>query len=213
MAAPLRNVFGQVKNKIDARFIMDTGRIFIANIAKGQLSKAKPIFWAQCSSANSRRQQCRELMCRRISAAIFISSSMNFRVSQATRSPASSQKPGMQLQSDDFASIYRADAGRGERGSIRKCWLAGLRFVSAFEMRKFLPANTALNTLPSNLPNSQIHCVNCSENEARNIRPFTARTMPPLSRFYGGLKHHEPIIEKFGTARGLVEERIRRWLQ
>ena len=41
MAAPLRNVFGQVKNKIDPRSIMDRKHIFIANLSKGRLGEDK----------------------------------------------------------------------------------------------------------------------------------------------------------------------------
>ena len=41
MAAPLRNVFGQVKSKVDPRFIMDNERIFIANLSKGRLGEDK----------------------------------------------------------------------------------------------------------------------------------------------------------------------------
>jgi len=41
MSAPLRNVFGQVKSKIDPRFIMDRKRIFIANLSKGRLGEDK----------------------------------------------------------------------------------------------------------------------------------------------------------------------------
>jgi energy-coupling factor transporter ATP-binding protein EcfA2 len=33
----LRNILGQVRSKIDLRFMMDTGRVFIANLAKGRL--------------------------------------------------------------------------------------------------------------------------------------------------------------------------------
>ena len=41
MAAPLRHVLGQVRNRIDARSIMDSGNIFIANLAKGRLGEDK----------------------------------------------------------------------------------------------------------------------------------------------------------------------------
>lgn len=37
MAPHLRNILGQVRSRIDARFMMDTGRIFIANLSKGKL--------------------------------------------------------------------------------------------------------------------------------------------------------------------------------
>jgi Type IV secretion-system coupling protein DNA-binding domain len=41
MAAPLRNIFGQVKNRIDARFLMNHKRIFIANLSKGRIGEDK----------------------------------------------------------------------------------------------------------------------------------------------------------------------------
>jgi hypothetical protein len=41
MAPPIRNLLGQVRRKIDARFMMDDRRIFIANLAKGVLGEDK----------------------------------------------------------------------------------------------------------------------------------------------------------------------------
>lgn len=40
-SAPIRNILGQVKSKIDPRFIMDNQRIFIANLSKGLLGDDK----------------------------------------------------------------------------------------------------------------------------------------------------------------------------
>lgn len=41
MNPPIRNILGQVKSKIDFRFMMDTGRVFIANLSKGKLGGDK----------------------------------------------------------------------------------------------------------------------------------------------------------------------------
>jgi hypothetical protein len=41
MSPPIRNVLGQVRSRIDARFMMDNRRIFIANLAKGRLGEDK----------------------------------------------------------------------------------------------------------------------------------------------------------------------------
>ena len=41
MAPQLRNILGQVTRAIDARFMMDRKRIFIANLAKGKLGEDK----------------------------------------------------------------------------------------------------------------------------------------------------------------------------
>jgi hypothetical protein len=39
LAAPVRNILGQVKSRIDARFMMDNRRIFIANLSKGRIGE------------------------------------------------------------------------------------------------------------------------------------------------------------------------------
>src|SRR5436190_10069746 len=41
MNPPIRNILGEVKSKIDFRFMMDTGRVFIANLSKGKLGAEK----------------------------------------------------------------------------------------------------------------------------------------------------------------------------
>jgi hypothetical protein len=41
MNPPIRNILGQVKSKIDFRFMMNTGRVFIANLSKGKLGADK----------------------------------------------------------------------------------------------------------------------------------------------------------------------------
>src|SRR5439155_25634199 len=41
MNPPIRNILGQVKSKIDFRLMMDTGRVFIANLSKGKLGADK----------------------------------------------------------------------------------------------------------------------------------------------------------------------------
>ena len=41
MSPHLRNVLGQIRSRIDARFMMDQGRIFIADVSKGKLGADK----------------------------------------------------------------------------------------------------------------------------------------------------------------------------
>jgi hypothetical protein len=41
MAPPVRNIFGQIRTKIDPAFMMDNRRIFIANLSKGKLGADK----------------------------------------------------------------------------------------------------------------------------------------------------------------------------
>src|SRR5208283_1451824 len=37
----IRNILGQVKNRVSIPFIMNTGKLFIANLSKGQLGEDK----------------------------------------------------------------------------------------------------------------------------------------------------------------------------
>lgn len=41
MSPPLRNILGQVQNRVDLRFVMDDRRIFIANLSKGTIGADK----------------------------------------------------------------------------------------------------------------------------------------------------------------------------
>ncbi len=41
MSPHLRNILGQIRSRIDARFMMDNGRIFIADVSKGKLGADK----------------------------------------------------------------------------------------------------------------------------------------------------------------------------
>ena len=41
MSPHLRNILGQIRSRIDARFMMDEGRIFIADVSKGKLGTDK----------------------------------------------------------------------------------------------------------------------------------------------------------------------------
>jgi hypothetical protein len=57
MSPHVRNILGQVRSRIDARFMMDNGRIFIADVSKGKLGPDKSnlvgaLLVAQQGSAN-----------------------------------------------------------------------------------------------------------------------------------------------------------------
>jgi len=41
LSGPLRNVLGQVSNRLDIPFIMDRNKILVADISKGRLGEAR----------------------------------------------------------------------------------------------------------------------------------------------------------------------------
>jgi len=59
MSPHLRNILGQIKCRIDARFMMDEGRIFIADVSKGKLGADKANLLGALLVTHLNSPQCR----------------------------------------------------------------------------------------------------------------------------------------------------------
>ena len=86
MAPPIRNIFGQVKNKIDPRFMMDDRRIVIANFSKGRLGDDKANLLGALLVTQFQRAAMERADGPESSRAISISTSMNSTPFRRTRS-------------------------------------------------------------------------------------------------------------------------------
>jgi len=87
MAPELRNILGQVKSRIDARFMMDNRRIFIANLSKGKIGENKANLLGALWSRNFSSRRCRARTFRNRNASISTSTSTSFSRSCRIRSP------------------------------------------------------------------------------------------------------------------------------
>ena len=101
MSSVTRNILGQVRSTIDARFMMDDGRIFVANLSKGKLGRIRRTCWERFSSPSFSSRPCRgptyRKMSDRNSSSLWTSSNrlaqthspQSFRRHESTASPSS----------------------------------------------------------------------------------------------------------------------------
>jgi hypothetical protein len=214
MAAPLRNVLGQVKSKIDPRFIMDNGRLFIANLSKGRLGEDKAnllgsLLVSKFQTAAMERTDMPEEL--RKDFHLYIDEFHNFSTDSFAGILSEARKYRLNLtlshQYIDQMTKEVRDAVFGNVGSLVS-FRTGLRdaAVLANEFGSEYSANQF-----TDLPNYHIRVKLLNHGEYGE--PFLGKTAPPSSHFYG---HRQNLMkrsrERFGTRRDLVESKIRRWL-
>jgi Type IV secretion-system coupling protein DNA-binding domain len=214
MVAPLRNIFGQVKNKIEPRFIMDNGKIFIANLAKGRLGEDKAnligsILVAKFQTAAMERADIPEES--RRDFYLFIDEFPNFSTDSFASVLSDARKFGLNLTlSHQYVEQMRREVREAVFGNVGSIvsFRVGLgdarmlanEFGSSYSPDQF-----------TDLANYEIRVKLLEQGEYRE--PFLARTIPPTLWHHG---HRETLIrrsrERFAVRRELVESKIGRWM-
>ena len=213
MAAPIRNILGQVRSKIDARFMMDHRRILIANLSKGQLGADKSnllgsLLVSEFQLAAMARTDVPEE--KRPDFYLYIDEAHNFMTDAFTSILSEARKYrlcltlshqyGSQLNEATFDAV-RGNVGNmisfrvGEKDGI---WLDR-------EFGKVYPA-----TVFSSLRNYQFVAKLLDSGIPHEA--FLGSSLAPFHRRFGKA---ETLIrrsrEKYGTSRMVVEDRINRW--
>lgn len=214
MAPPIRNIFGQVKSKIDARFIMDRQRVFIANLSKGRLGEDKAnllgsLLVTQFQLAAMSRADIPEAS--RQDFYLHIDEFHNFSTDSFASILSEARKYRLCLTlSHQYTAQLRdeiREAVSGNVGStiafrVGEADAAHLEqeFGGVFPSRRF-----------ADLGNQEV-CVKLLSDGTYG-EPFAASTLPPLST---GHHRRATIIERsrqrYCTPRGTVEEKIERWM-
>lgn len=215
MAPPLRNVFGQVKSKIDPRFIMDTGRIFIANLAKGRLGEDKTsllgsVLVSKFQTAAMARADVPEES--RRDFYFYIDEFPNFSTDSFASILSEARKYRLNLTiCHQYMEQMREEVKEavfGNVGSIvvfrvgiRDAEVLANEFGSQYSHDQF-----------TDLANHEIRVKLLEHGEYRE--PFLAKTAAPLPYFQG---HRDNLMrrsrEKFAIRRDSVEAKIRRWMR
>lgn len=213
MSPPVRNVFGQVSSRFDARFTMDRRRIFIANLSKGMLGEDK---------AN-------------LLGAILVT---QFHLAAMSRADvAESERPDFFLSVDEFTS-FSTDSFASTLAEARKYRLALALFhqqtgqmsdtvrdavfgnvgnLIAFRVGEDdarLMARQFGNVYPpavfTSLANYEVCVRNLRDGDPAD--PFLGKTLAPLDPRHG---RRDAIVrrsrERFATPRPVVEDKLRRW--
>jgi hypothetical protein len=215
MAPPVRNLLGQVRRKIDARFMMDDRRIFIANLAKGMLGEDKAnllgsMLVSSFQLAAMGRAEIPEQV--RQDFYLYVDEFHNF-------------------TSDSFASIL------SEARKYRLCLTLSHQFVEQLPR----PLSAAVfgnvgNLISFRVGEHDAHSLSREFGDSYNPetlgelgnfnvvakilengehrQPFIGRTMPPIEQRHG---KRDNLIrrsrEKYATPRHIVEDKIDRWMR
>lgn len=215
MAAPLRNVLGQVSNRIEPRFIMDNRRILIANLSKGLLGEDKAnllgaLLVSQFQMAAMSRADIPES--KRKDFYLYVDEFHNFATDSFGSILAEMRKYALSLViSNQHLEQLRPDIRHaifGNCGSIiafrvgeADATILSREFGGGFDSSLF-----------SDLANFEVFAKVLQN--GRHGDPFLAKTDPPTGKRYGNsynLIHHSR--EWHATPRSLVEDRIRRWMR
>jgi hypothetical protein len=215
LQSPLRNILGQVRSAIDARFIMDNRRILLANLSKGKLGADNAnllgaILVTQFQLAAMARADVAED--ERVDFSLAIDEFHNFSTDSfaSVLSEARKYRLSMLLAHQYVEQLTDEvrDAVFGNVGSLisfrvseRNADLLSREFGNAYLPETF-----------SSLANYEV----CAKvlTGGQHAEPFLGTTLPPVgNRYSRGDMHVRRSRERYATPRAVVEDRIRRWLQ
>jgi len=214
MSPHLRNILGQVKNRIDARFMMDKGRVFIANLSKGRLGADKAniigaLLVTQFQLAAMARADAPES--ERKDFYLYVDEFQSFATDSfaSILSEARKYKLCLTLSHQYLAQLKPQilDAVLGNVGSL-VAFRVGHEDAKALEMAF---GNTYAAKHFSGLSNREVYAKLLTGGQ--DMEPFLGATLPPVCRNCG---NREKIIrrsrEKYTTPRGTIERKIKRWI-
>jgi SNF2-related domain len=210
----VRNILGQVKKKVDLPFVMDNGRLFIANLSKGQLGHDKANLLGSLlvtqfqlgamARANRPEAERRDFY-------LFIDEFQNFSTDAFASILAEARKYRLCLtlshQYIDQLSEPIRQAVFGNVGTLVAFRIGYTDSeVMTKEFGKTIPA-TALADL------NQYEAVVKLLVSGTNREPFRAKMLPPLENRVG---RRDKLIalsrERFAMPRAKIEAKLRRWM-
>jgi len=214
MAPQLRNILGQVRNRIDARFMMDRGKIFVANLSKGKIGADKANLLgsflvsafqqAAMSRADIPETERRDFYLYVDEFQSFVSDSFADILSEARKYRLCLTLSHQYL---DQLKPTIAAAVMGNVGSML-AFRVGHQDAEALEMAF---GKTYASSAFTGLSNRRL-CARLLV-DGEDIEPFFGRTLPPQGRRHG---RRGTIIrrsrERYATRRSVAEERISRWM-
>ena len=215
MSPHVRNILGQVRSRIDARFMMDKGRVFIADVSKGKLGADKSnllgaLLVTQFQLAAMSRSDVPEH--ERKDFFLYVDEFQSFASDSFISILSEARKYRLCLTlSHQYVDQIRPeirDAVFGNVGSI-VAFRVGHRDAKQLEMAF---GETYRASQLTSLGNHEV-CVKLLAN-GQDCDPIFGKTLPPMGYRHG---RRETIIrrsrEKYATPRRIVEDRIRRWLK
>jgi hypothetical protein len=214
MAPELRNILGQVKNRMDARFIMDNGRIFIANLSKGKIGSDKAnllgALWvtqfqlAAMSRADLPEEERRDFHLYVDEFQSFVSDSFTAILSEARKYRLSltlSHQYLDQIKPEILGAVL------GNVGSV-VAFRVGHKDAESLEQ---MFGTTCAASQFTTLGNGEV--LGKILESGQHSDAFLGRTLPPLGTRCG---HRHSIIrrsrEKYAKRKEVIQRKVRAWL-
>ena len=210
----VRNILGQVKCKVKIPFIMDNGRLFIANLSKGNLGHEKANLLgslivtqfqlAAMSRSNRPEAERRDFY-------LFIDEFQNFSTDAFASILAEARKYKLSLTlSHQYIDQLPLPIRQAVFGNVGTLIAFRVGYADAEIMEK---------EFGKIIPTSVIADLNRYEavvkllEDGTNREPFRAKMLPPLENRLG---RKDKLIalsrERFGIPRAVIEAKINRWI-
>lgn len=212
MSPLIRNIVGQVRNRIDLRFVMDRKRIFIANLSKGQLGEDKSnLLGSMLVTAFQLAAMGRSNvpMSERGDWFLYVDEFQSFATDSFASILSEARKYRLNLT---LSHQYTAQLRQPVRDAV---------FGNVGTMISFRVSEADARVLErefgdigpqafTDLANYEARVRSLSG--GRQLEPFTTQTIPPIGTHHGrGSAIIRRSREAYGTPRRVVEERIERW--
>lgn len=210
----LRNILGQVRNRISFPFMMDTGRIFIANLAKGRLGHEKSSLLGSLLATQfqlAAMQRTNQPESERKDFYLFIDEFQNFTTDAFASILAEARKyrlcltlshqyieqvplPIRQAVFGNVGTLISFRIGHVDAEALEK------EFALVFAAQQFVDLDrfeVLVRTLDGGVP----------------VEPFRGKSLPPFDHQVG---RREKLIhrsrEKYASRRAVIEDKLNRWV-
>lgn len=211
----VRNILGQVRKKVDIPFVMNNGRLFIANLSKGQLGHDKANLLGSLlvtqfqlgAMARSLRPESE-----RRDFYLFIDEFQNFSTDAFASILAEARKYRLCLT---LSHQYIDQLPE----TIRKAVFGNVGTLVAFRMG-YTDAEAMAKEFGNAIPPTSLADLERYEAvvkllvEGANQEPFRASMLPPLGNRVG---RRDGLIqlsrERFAMPRAKIEDKLRRWMK
>jgi energy-coupling factor transporter ATP-binding protein EcfA2 len=210
----VRNILGQVKTKVSVPFVMDNGRLFIANLSKGRLGHDKANLLGSLlttqfqlgAMARSNRPEAE-----RRDFHLFIDEFQNFTTDAFISILAEARKYRLCLTlSHQYIDQLPLPLRQAVFGNVGTLIAFRIGYADAEVMEKefghTFPASAIVDL-------DRYEAVVKLLQDGMNLTPFRARMLPPFENRVG---RKENLIarsrERFATPRTVVEDKLKRWM-
>jgi hypothetical protein len=215
MAPPVRNIFGQIRTKIDPAFMMNNRRIFIANLSKGKLGPDKAsligaILVTQFQLAAMARASVPEEQ--RADFYLYIDELHNFSTDSFAALLSESRKYRLCLTlSHQYSSQLREEVRDAVFGNVGTLVSFRVGESDGHVLQREFGDSYAAHHF-TELGNFEV-CVKLLSGGTHNYA-FAGVTFPPVSASRGTRNNVKARSrEKYSRPRATVEQKIDRWMR